>query len=415
MSRLRSTARQLASLVLALTLSCARAMAEGDVCQLQLEVFINQAPTHLIGSFTRLPDGKIAVSRTEMEEVGLKPRGYASPDEMIVPDDLAGLSYRYDEAKQQLFVTVTDELRVAKTIDVSTAPKNQVAVRTDYGAVLNYTLYSGGTSQWAPYALAFNGSSATLDARAFTPFGTLSQSGILRSAFDNRFNALRLDTTFAYSDRETLTTYRAGDTISGGLAWTRPIRIGGLQAQRNFGLRPDLVTLPLPSLSGSAAVPSTVDVFVNNVRTSSQDIESGPYRVSNVPAVTGAGTARVVLRDASGRETITNLPFSYLPRCSLRGCTTSPSRQACRACSMQLLPMPTPSSSWRPPAGAGACSIGSPSKAMPRPARAYGMRGPVPRFAPDRSVLPRPRSPPVGSPGDRGSRAILPTRLPCSE
>jgi outer membrane usher protein len=309
MSRLRSTARQLACLVLALALSSARAMAEGDVCQLQLEVFINQAPTHLIGSFTRLPDGKIAVSRAEMEEVGLKPRGYASPDEMIVLDDLAGLSYRYDEAKQQLFVTVTDELRLVKTIDGSTAPKDQVAVRTDYGAVLNYTLYTAGTGQWAPYALAFNGSSATLDARAFTPFGTLSQSGILRSAFDNRFNALRLDTTFAYSDRETLTTYRAGDTISGGLAWTRPIRIGGLQAQRNFGLRPDLVTLPLPSLSGSAAVPSTVDVFVNNVRTSSQDIESGPYRVSNVPAVTGAGTARVVLRDASGRETITNLPF----------------------------------------------------------------------------------------------------------
>ena len=253
--------------------------------------------------------GKIAVRRAELEEVGLKPRGYASPDTLIVLDDLVGLSYRYDESKQQLFITVVDELRAAKTIDGSAPPKGEIAVRTDYGGVLNYTLYSAGTAQWTPQSLAFNGSSASLDARAFTPFGTLTQSGILRSSFDNRFDALRLDTTFAYSDRETLTTYRAGDAISGGLAWTRPIRIGGLQAQRNFGLRPDLVTLPLPSASGSAAVPSTVDVFVNNVRTSSQDIESGPYRISNVPAVTGAGTARVVLRDASGRETVTNLPF----------------------------------------------------------------------------------------------------------
>jgi outer membrane usher protein len=81
-----------------------------------------------------------------------------------------------------------------------------------------------------------------------------------------------------------------------------------------FWLRPDLVTLPLPSAAGSAAVPSTVDVFVNNVRTSSQQIESGPYRISNVPAVTGAGTARVVLRDASGRETVTNLPFYVSPK-----------------------------------------------------------------------------------------------------
>ena len=62
-------------------------------------------------------------------------------------------------------------------------------------------------------------------------------------------------------------SYRAGDTISGRtLAWTRPIRLGGLQVQRNFALRPDLVTLPLPSYSGSAAVPSTVDVYVNNIK-----------------------------------------------------------------------------------------------------------------------------------------------------
>ncbi|TMJ22586.1 MAG: hypothetical protein E6G96_19600 [Alphaproteobacteria bacterium] len=91
-------------------------------------------------------------------------------------------------------------------------------MRSDYGGVLNYTLYSAGAGQWTPRSVAFNGSSASLDARAFTPFGTLSQSGILRSSFDNRFNALRLDTTLAYSDRETLTTYRGGDAIGGGLA-----------------------------------------------------------------------------------------------------------------------------------------------------------------------------------------------------
>src|SRR5271166_1355173 len=307
----------LAGLMLALALGLvpARAAAgEADVCDLQLEVFINQAPTHLIGSFEMVVGRKIAARRAELEEIGLKPHGLASsglasPDEIIVLDELSGISYRYDEARQQIFFTAVDELRAAKELTGTNAPKDQIAVRTDYGGVLNYTLYSAGSGQWSPGSLAFNGSSATLDARIFSPFGTLSQTGILRSSFDSRFDALRLDTTFAYSDRDTLTTYRAGDAISGGLAWTRPIRIGGLQLQRNFALRPDLVTLPLPSASGSAAVPSTVDVLVNNVRTSSQEVESGPYRISNIPAVAGAGTARVVLRDASGRETVTDLPF----------------------------------------------------------------------------------------------------------
>ena len=279
------------------------------MCQLQLEVFINDAPTHLIGSFTMVIGGRIAASRAELEEIGLNPQVSASAQDTIVLDELAGLSYRYEEASQQLYIAAPDRLRATKRLDASGAPKDQIALRTDYGAVLNYTLYSAGAAQWEPRSFAFNGSSATLDARAFTPFGTLTQTGILRSAFNNRFDALRLDTTFSYSDRETLTTYRVGDVINGGLAWTRPIRIGGLQAQRNFTLRPDLVTLPLPSASGSAAVPSTVDVFVNNVKTSSQEVESGPYRISNVPATTGSGAARVVVRDASGRETVTDLPF----------------------------------------------------------------------------------------------------------
>ncbi|MGY3695904.1 hypothetical protein ACVIGA_005984 [Bradyrhizobium sp. USDA 3240] len=37
------------------------------------------------------------------------------------------------------------------------------------------------------------------------------------------------------------------------------MRLGGVQMQTNFALRPDLVTLPIPALSGSAAVPSTLD------------------------------------------------------------------------------------------------------------------------------------------------------------
>ena len=49
-------------LALVLGLSSGRAMAAGDVCELQLEVFINQAPTHLIGSFTMATGRKIAAA-----------------------------------------------------------------------------------------------------------------------------------------------------------------------------------------------------------------------------------------------------------------------------------------------------------------------------------------------------------------
>src|SRR5436305_8189320 len=138
-------------------------------------------------------------------------------------------------------------------------------------------------------SFTFSGANASIDARLFGPYGTLSQTAILGSTLAREADALRLDTTWAYSDPESMKTYRAGDVISGGLAWTRPIRLGGAQMQRNFALRPDLVTMPLPTFSGTAAVPSTVDVYVNNVRTLSQPVGPGPYQISNLPTLAGAG------------------------------------------------------------------------------------------------------------------------------
>jgi outer membrane usher protein len=124
---------------------------------------------------------------------------------------------------------------------------------------------------------------------------------------------LRLDTTFTYSDPERLIVYRAGDVITGGLSWTRPFRVGGAQIQRSFALRPDLVTIPLAMTSGSAAVPSVADVYINNVKTYSQAVDAGPYQITNIPIVVGGGDARVILSDAAGHQIQTALPFYTSP------------------------------------------------------------------------------------------------------
>jgi outer membrane usher protein len=246
-----------------------------------------------------------------------------------VLDQVSGVSYRYEEATQRVLITAPEEQLAVKEYNPRIAPE-LTPVQSDWGGVVNYNLYTSSVSNvdgrpiainGVPIAfngiptkftgapIAFNGASATLDARVFTPFGTISQSAILRTSLNDRFDALRLNTTISYSDPGTMMSYRAGDVIGGGFAWTRPIRIGGAQMQRNFGLRPDLVTLPLPAARGSAAVPSVADVYINNVKTYSQDINAGPYLLSNLPAITGSGTARVVLRDSSGHTTETVLPF----------------------------------------------------------------------------------------------------------
>jgi outer membrane usher protein len=323
---------RLAALLFALVLGCTAtpARAEDAGRPMQLEVVLNGNPTKLIGSFSMLDGNRLAATRQELRELGLDPRGSTSPDQVVVLDDVFGISYRYEEATQRVLITAPEEQLAVKEYNMRSAPE-LTPVQSDWGGVVNYNLFTSSVSNvdgrpiainGVPLAIngiptkftgapvAFNGASATFDARVFTPFGTISQSAILRTAsLNDRFDALRLNTTLTYSDPGTMMSYRAGDVIGGGFAWTRPIRIGGAQVQRNFGLRPDLVTMPLPAARGSAAVPSVADVYINNVKASSQEVGAGPYLLSNMPAITGSGSARVILRDSSGHTTESVLPF----------------------------------------------------------------------------------------------------------
>lgn len=285
---------------------------------LQLEVILNGAPTRLIGSFVTSDGTHITASRQELQDLGVAAPGKGASDEVINLDNIAGLSYRYEVATQQVFISVSNELRAAKVYDASPSARIVPEVRTGYGAVLNYNLFAASNA-FGPGGFGLNGLSATVDARAFSPMGVLSQSVILRTSGTGPIDksssseALRLDTTFTYSDPKKLVVYRAGDVIAGGLPWTRPIRIGGAQVQRDFALRSDLVTMPLATTSGSAAVPSVADVYINNVKAFSQSVDAGPYQITNIPVIAGGGEARVILSDSAGHQIQTALPFYASP------------------------------------------------------------------------------------------------------
>lgn len=280
--------------------------------ELYFEVFINGASTELIGNFKQLPDGGLAATADELTEVGIKPDAATVDDSGLVRvDRLPSVAYEIDEAAQRLYVTTdNDQARAAKVIDADPADlDDRMNPQSGFGAVLNYTLFASSNTLFEDDVELFQGISGGFDGRIFSRFGTLNQS-FITGYTDNRFDEFtRLNTTWSYSDPERLLTYRLGDFVSGGLSWTRPVHLGGMQIERNFALRPDLVTLPLPSFSGTAAVPSTLEVYTQNARTYAGDVAAGPFEVVNLPALTGSGEATVVLRDSLGRETVTTLPY----------------------------------------------------------------------------------------------------------
>ncbi len=99
-----------------------------------------------------------------------------------------------------------------------------------------------------------------------------------------RNTAIRLDTAYSFADVNSLRRYSLGDFITTSLSWTRPLHMEGVQIRSDFSMRPDLVTFPLPLISGSAAVPSTMTILTDgNMAISHARLTPGPLRFRNSP------------------------------------------------------------------------------------------------------------------------------------
>lgn len=125
---------------------------------------------------------------------------------------------------------------------------------------------------------------------------------------------LRLGTTVHIDWPEQIATLRLGDTITRpATPLGRSVRFGGVQYATNFMTQPQLVTVPMVNMEGQAVLPSTVDVFVNNVLQSQSAIPPGPFSISSVPMVSGDGELMMLVRDLSGREEIISQRFYASP------------------------------------------------------------------------------------------------------
>lgn len=224
------------------------------------------------------------------------------PDGWIALDAIPDLRYRYDAQKQQLVVEVAQRQQIAQQLGYHVVATPRATSGT--GFVLNYDasyLHASGDSAENQFGL-------WSEQRLFSPLGVLDNTGTwISGAGTDRYT--RLDTNYSYSDAARLFTLNVGDSISGSLPWTRAVRFGGIQIQRNFSLQPNLVTWPMPLISGSAAVPSAVDLYINGLRQYSGNAAPGPFQIAQAPALTGAGVAQVTVTDALGRRVTTSVPL----------------------------------------------------------------------------------------------------------
>jgi outer membrane usher protein len=277
---------------------------------LLLEIVLNGRPTGTVGEILEI-DGALFATPAEMRELGfVLPDALAGSAVPVPFSGLRGVRAEVNMADQRLLVTAEDMALQPTELGVASRVKLAPVTPSGTGAVLNYDVLGTHSGR-------ANSGGALLDARMFSPYGVLSASAV--GTIGAGSGLRRLDTTYIYSDPGELRRWRVGDVVSGALGWTRAVRLGGAQIASNFALRPDLITYPLPVITSSAAVPSTVDVLVNGIRQYSQPVQPGPFQVRSLPVVTGAGEVGVTVQDALGRQVVVTLPFYAAPELLVPG------------------------------------------------------------------------------------------------
>lgn len=210
------------------------------------------------------------------------------------------LSHTYDRRKLTLMIIVQPDALAGSVWDTRFA-KIPPPTRSGRGEFINYDVYFADSPELSQRAGQF-------EIGYFNRYG-VGTSNVIADELSVHPRVTRLDTTWTMDFPEKMRSLRMGDAINAPASWGRSVHFGGIQYGTNFATQPDFLIFPMQSVMGQAALPSTVDVFVNNTLISNQSVPPGPFTINNLPIVTGAGEVQLVVRDMLGRQQIITRPF----------------------------------------------------------------------------------------------------------
>jgi outer membrane usher protein len=250
-----------------------------------------------------LRTGDVLVRVSDLEQAGLQ--GFAGRRETLGEDIYVSLtslapavSYDLDEENFALRLTVQPAYLSSTVLDL--LPNNRPPD----------IHYSKDTSLFVNYALSLQ------DFKQYSLFSELGLSvggNLLYSSLTRNSDGkiTRSLSNFTLDNPKSLSRWVIGDRFASTGELGGGSFIGGVSFSREFNLDPYFVRSPTIGVSGAVLTPSTVDVYVNNTLARREQLPPGPFQLRNLPVSTGSGSARLVIRDAFGREQQFNYPYYY--------------------------------------------------------------------------------------------------------
>lgn len=175
--------------------------------------------------------------------------------------------------------------------------------KANFGGFLNYSLFYSKDN----YEQDFN---------TFSELGIFKDYWLLKNSFLYRNNPneiekklLRVSSSFDIEFPEKFLILTLGDTTSTYNSLNNSFRFGGVSIGTNYTDRPDFIYWNAPTLSGSAALPSTVDLYLNGVQLYKNSVTPGNYSLPTGALINQAGNAQIVVEDILGNRTVQSFPI----------------------------------------------------------------------------------------------------------
>ncbi|MEG4686299.1 fimbria/pilus outer membrane usher protein [Enterobacter cloacae] len=303
-------ARSLLALLLWLPLMLS-ARTEGPANTVQwLAITVNHAPQGDLWA-CRVVDDALWMSDSDIKKLGLR-----APDHRggwVELTALPGLKVDIDLLAQQVAITAEAKALAGEqhlTFEKSSPQYAYPEAQPISAFTLGYALYASDAQ----------------GKRQLNAQTQLTASGLLPGTFSSSFSShageensagrpahTRLETRWQWDNTDSLTTLALGDSITTGTRWSRQVRFGGLHWARNFELDPQLNTEPRSRYSDTAVLPSTVDLYIDGLKQSSQRVTPGAFTLDTLPAFTGSGQAQVVITDINGQRRTVQLDVYGAP------------------------------------------------------------------------------------------------------
>ncbi|KCX94785.1 putative fimbrial biogenesis outer membrane usher protein [Acinetobacter baumannii 6112] len=285
--------------------------------QLFLNISINSNPSEDLFSVKQSKDGKLYIRSGDLKTLRVKMDEHIPDSQWVCINELKGIQFKYLENEQSLNLQVPSSMLTGYSVELSgqqTTSSGLLKMKPLNAAILNYSLYHTITNDES----IFSGSAEGIFNSALGNFS----SGVLYNGSNETSYShekwVRLESKWQYVDPEKVRIYTLGDFVSNSSDWGSSVRLAGFQWSSAYTQRGDIVTSALPQFSGSAALPSTLDLYVNQQKIYSGLVPSGPFDIKQLPFISG-NEVTLVTTDATGQQIITKKPYYFSSKILAKG------------------------------------------------------------------------------------------------